>query len=122
MHRIGIMSALRLAAILEVTVADEDTGAGIPEVDLSQPSAPDGRRERVVVTSWEVATRIAWRESRRTVDSGKIHFLVEPGTHRYCGGLDFYPRDYEAVDAGGQEVVSRAGESIRLEFNERKRC
>lgn len=74
---------LRPASILEVTVVDPDTGAGIANVDLWRRAAPGGRGDRVVITSWEVATRIAWRESPRTDARGKLRALVEPGTHRF---------------------------------------
>ena len=46
---------------------------------------------------------------------------VEPGTNRIGVGLESYPRGYEVVESGGQEVEPRPGETIRLEFTMRKR-
>ena len=82
---------------------------------------PNGRRERLVFRSWEVATRIAWRESPRTDARGKLRALVEPGTHRIGVGLESYPRSHEVVEASGQEVECRSGETVQLKFTMRKR-
>ena len=116
-----VVDTLRPAGIVEVTVVDAETGAGIPDVDVWQQTDPDGRRERLVFRSWEVATRIAWRESPRTDAHGKLRALVEPGKHRIGVGLESYPRSHEVVETGGQEVECRPGETVQLKFTMRKR-
>jgi hypothetical protein len=59
-----VVATLRPAGIIDVTVVDAETstGAGIPNVDVWEQSDPGGRRERLGFRSWEVATRIAWKE------------------------------------------------------------
>jgi RNA polymerase sigma factor (sigma-70 family) len=111
---------LRRAGELEVTVVDEATGSGLAGVDLWHRT-DDGRPERYVMKSWEVATRIAWRDSPRTNDRGKLRVFVEPGKHRFGVGLEAYPKGYEVVEAEGQEVESRAGETSTLKFIMRHR-
>jgi beta-lactamase regulating signal transducer with metallopeptidase domain/protocatechuate 3,4-dioxygenase beta subunit len=113
--------SLRPAAILEVSVVDADTGAGIPDVDLWRRADPDDRRELVVIRSWEVATRIAWRDRPRTDARGSLRATIEPGTHRIGVALEAYPRGYEVVESQGQDVECRAGEVARLRFTMRKR-
>jgi len=115
-----VVASLRPAGIIEVTVVDADTGAGIPDVDLWQTD-PNGRRERLVFRSWEVATRIAWRESPRTDVHGKLIALVEPGKHRIGVGLKSYPPSHEVVETKGQDVQCRPGETTQLKFTMRKR-
>ncbi len=113
------VASLRPAGIVEVTVLDAETGAGIPDVDVWQAAA-DGRRERLVYRSWEVATRIAWAESPRTDEHGKLRALVEPGKLRIGVGLESYPRSHEVVEAGGQDLECRPGETVSLKFTLRK--
>ena len=115
------MATLRPAGIIEVTVVDAETGAGIPDVDLWRQTDPNGGRERLVFRSWEVATRIAWGESPRTDARGKLRALVEPGKHRIGVGLESYPPGHEVVETGGQEVECRPGETVQLKFTMRKR-
>jgi hypothetical protein len=116
-----VVATLRPAGIIEVTVVDAETGAGIPNVDVWQQSDPEGRRERLVFRSWEVATRIAWRESPRTDAHGNLRALVEPGTHRIGVARESYPRGHEVVEFRGQEVECRPGETVPLKFTMRKR-
>lgn len=116
-----IVRLLRPAAILEVAVVDAESGAGIPDVDLWQRMGPDGRREEVVMSSWEAATRIAWRDRPRTDASGRLRALVDPGKHRYGVGLRFHPAGYEIVESPGREVECRAGETVRVRFTMRRR-
>lgn len=116
-----VVAKLRPAGIIEVTVVDAETGAGIPNVDVWQQSNREGRRERLVFRSWEVATRIAWGESPRTDAHGKLRALVEPGTHRIGVGFQSYPLSHEEVESGGQEVECRPGETVQLKFTMRKR-
>ena len=111
-----VVLALRPAAIVEVTVVDAETGAGIPDVDLWERTDPGHQREKVIIRSWEVATRIAWRESPRTDARGKLRALVEPGKHRFGVGWQSFPRGFEVVEDQGQEVECRAGETLRLKF------
>jgi beta-lactamase regulating signal transducer with metallopeptidase domain len=113
--------SLRPAAIVEVTVVDAETEAGIPEVDLWERTGPGPQREKVIISSWEVATRIAWRESPRTDARGKLRALVEPGKHRFGVGWQSFPRGFEAFEDQGQEVECRAGETLRLKFAMRPR-
>jgi len=116
-----VVTRLRPAGVLEVTVVDAETGAGIPDVDLWQQTDPNGHRERLFFRSWEVATRIAWVERPRTDARGKLRALVEPGKHRIGVGLQAYPRSHVAVESGGQEVECRPGETVQLKFTMRKR-
>ena len=116
-----VVATLRPAGIIDVTVVDAETGAGIPNVDVWEQSDPGGRRERLVYRSWEVATRIAWRESPRTDARGRLRALVEPGTHRIGVGFQSYPLSHEVVESGGQEVDCRPGETVQLTFTMRKR-
>jgi uncharacterized protein (TIGR03067 family) len=114
-----IVYTLRPAGIIEITVVDAETGAGVPDVDVWQQIEPNGPRQRLVFRSWEVSTRIAWRESPRTDARGKLRALVEPGKHRIGVGLESYPRGHEVVDSGGQEVECRPGEKVPLKFTMR---
>ena len=61
-----VAATVRPAAIVEVTVVDAETGAGLPDVDLWEQIGPGPQRETVSFRSWEVATRIAWVERPRT--------------------------------------------------------
>ena len=116
-----VVGALPPAAIIEVTVVDADTGAGIPNVDLWRQSGPNGRRELPYFRSWEVATRIAWVERPRTDARGKLRTLIEPGTHRIGVGFQSYPLSHAVVESTGQQVECRAGETVQLKFTMRKR-
>ena len=116
-----IVRTLRPAGIIEILVVDAESGAGIADVDVWRQTGPDGGRENLIVTSWEVATRIAWRESPRTDARGKLRALVEPGTHRIGVGFQSYPLSHEVVESGGQEVECRPGETVHLKFTMRKR-
>lgn len=115
------VAKLRPAGIVEVTVVDAETGAGIADVDVWEQSDPNGQREPLVFRSWEVASRIAWRESPRTDAQGKLRALVEPQKRRIGVGLNSYPRGFKVVEAGGQEVECGPGETVRLKFTMRKR-
>jgi len=116
-----VVTRLRPAGVLEITVMDVETGSGIPDVDLWRQTDPNGHREVLYFRSWEVATRIAWVERPRTDARGKLRALVEPGKHRIGVGLESYPRSHEVVESGGQEVECRPGETVQLKFAMRKR-
>ena len=116
-----VVATLRPAGIIEVTVVDAETGAGIPDVDLWRQTDPNGGRELLYFRSWEVATRIAWVERPRTDARGKLRALVEPGTHRIGVGFQSYPLSHEVVESAGQEVECRPGETVQLKFTMRKR-
>jgi hypothetical protein len=117
-----VVATLRPAGIIEVTVVDAETGAGIPDVHLWRHTDPTGRREVLYFRSWEVATRIAWVEKPRTDARGKLRALVEPGKHSIGVGFQSYPlRSHEVVESGGQQVECRPGETVRLKFTMRKR-
>jgi protocatechuate 3,4-dioxygenase beta subunit len=113
--------SMRPAAVVEVTVVDAETGAGVPDVDFWEQTGPGGQREKVVVSSWEAATRIAWRDSPRTDARGKLRAPVEPGKHRFGVGWLSYPPGYSAVEDRGREVECRAGERVHLKFAMRRR-
>jgi beta-lactamase regulating signal transducer with metallopeptidase domain/protocatechuate 3,4-dioxygenase beta subunit len=116
-----VVATLRPAGVIEVTVLDAETGAGIPDVDLWRQTGPNGGREVLFFRSWEVATRIAWVERPRTDARGKLRALVEPGTHRLGVGFQAYPLSHEVVESAGQEVECRAGKPVQLKFTMRKR-
>ena len=116
-----VVMSLRRAAMIEVTVLDADTGAGIADVDLWEQGGPDGQRERVMFRSWEVATRIAWAERPRTDARGKLTALVASGTHRFGVGWYSRPPFYVVVPSENQEVECRSGETARLKFTMKKR-
>ena len=116
-----VVRTLRPASIIEILVVDAESGAGIADVDVWRQTGLGGGRENLIVTSWEVATRIAWRESPRTDARGKLRALVKPGTHRIGVGFQSYPPSHEVVESGGQEVECRPGETAHLKFTMRKR-
>jgi protocatechuate 3,4-dioxygenase beta subunit len=116
-----IVALLRPAAIVEVTVVDAETGAGLPNVDLWRQTGPDGQREALHFRSWEVATRIAHVDRPRTDERGTLRALVEPGRHRLAIDWESSPRGYQAADAEGQEIECVAGQTARLKFALRKR-
>ncbi len=116
-----VVATLRRAGVIEVTVVDAETGLAIPDVDVWQQADPNGHRERLVFRSWEVATRIAWRESPRTDAHGKLRALVEPGKQRIGVALESYPQSHEVVESEGKDVECRAGETVQLKFTMRKR-
>jgi RNA polymerase sigma factor (sigma-70 family) len=114
-----IVFTLRRAAELDVYVFDDSIGRGLAMVDLWHEA--EGHREKYVMKSWEVATRIARRDSPRTDANGKLRVFVEPGKHRFGVGLEAYPKGYEAVNVKGLEVECRAGETSTLKFAMRPR-
>jgi hypothetical protein len=115
-----VVMSLRRGAMIEVTVMDAETGAGIPDVDLWEQAGPNGQRERVVIRSWEVGTRIAWREHPRTDGRGKLSAVVEPGKHRFGVGWYSSPPNLTVVESRGQEVECRSGETVQLTFTMKK--
>lgn len=116
-----VVVKLRPAAVVEVTVVDVDTGAGIPDVDLWERVGAGPQRERVSFRAWEVARRIAWVENPRTDAHGRLRTLVEPGKHRFGVGWEHSPPWYEAVEVQGREVECRAGETVHLGLAMRRR-
>jgi protocatechuate 3,4-dioxygenase beta subunit len=105
------------AAIVEITVIDATTGAPVPNVDVWHQPNPDAPRERLVFRSWEVATRIAWRESPRSDAQGKLRVLVEPGTHRIGVGRESLPTFSAVVETDGQDVECLPGKPVHLTFH-----
>jgi RNA polymerase sigma factor (sigma-70 family) len=116
-----IVVNVRPAAIIEVTVVDAETGAGLADVDLWERIGDGPQRKEVYFRSWEVATRIAWVERPRTDAHGKLRALVEPGRHWFGAGWQFQPPYYEAVESQGREVECRAGETVAVRFAMRRR-
>jgi RNA polymerase sigma factor (sigma-70 family) len=114
-----LVYTLRLAANLEVIVTDEATGKPLSGVDLWHPTEY-GPRSLFVHKCWEVATRIARRDTVRTDDQGKLKILTEPGKQKVGIGLQAYPKGYEVVEADGQDVECRAGETTTVRFKMRK--
>jgi RNA polymerase sigma factor (sigma-70 family) len=111
---------VRPAAIVEATVVDAETGAGLPDVDLWERIGAGPQRKEVYFRSWEVSTRIARVERPRTDAHGKLRALVEPGKHRFGAGWEYSPAWYTAVENHGQEVECRAGETVRLKLAMRR--
>ena len=107
------------AAVVDVTVVDADTGAGLADVDLWEQA--EGHRQRVYFRSWEVATRIAHVDRPRTDARGKLRALLKPGPHVLGVGLESRPAGFEAVEARGRAVEARPGETTELRFTLRKR-
>jgi hypothetical protein len=114
-----VVVTVRPAAIVEATVVDAETGAGLPDVDLWERTGD--RREPVVNRWWEAATHIVWRDSPRTDARGRLRLLIEPGKHRFGAGRDRTPPGYVAVEDRGREVECRAGETVHLELAMRRR-
>jgi beta-lactamase regulating signal transducer with metallopeptidase domain len=115
-----VVMSLRRGTMIEVTVMDAGTGAGIPDVDLWEQAGPNGQRERVMFRSWEVAKRIAWVERPRTDGHGKLTAVVEPGKHRFGVGWYSSPPSLTVVESQGQQVECRSGETVQLTFTMKK--
>jgi RNA polymerase sigma factor (sigma-70 family) len=107
---------LRPAAILDVTVVDQVTGKGLAGVDLWQGDPTDGHRKKFLMPSWEEATRIAWQDSPRTDEHGKLRAFVEPGLKRFGVGFEASPRWYVPGEQDGRDVDCRAGVTTPVEF------
>jgi beta-lactamase regulating signal transducer with metallopeptidase domain/protocatechuate 3,4-dioxygenase beta subunit len=120
------IARLRAAGVLEITVEDEETGEGLPNVDLwSETAAPvpaNQRRSRELLyfRSFEAETRICRFERPRTDAKGKMRALVEPGNHVVGVGLEAYPSDY-AFPSGAATVQCEGGETVEITFEVRKR-
>lgn len=121
------VARLRPAGVIEIRVEDQETGEGLPDVDLwREVPAPGGAngppsRDLLSFRSWEVETRIAHVERPRTDANGRMRALVEPGKHTIGVGLAAYPREYEFT-ALGVKVECQAGETVEVTFKVRKRA
>ncbi len=114
-----LVSKLRRACVLEVTVVDADTGAPLGDVDLWRRSEPAARREAFVLRSWE-APRLARRDHPRTDKSGKFRTFIEPGKHTLGVGIESRPAFYLPVEDEGRQVECRPGETKQVIFTMRK--
>lgn len=118
---------LRRAAVVEVSVVDESTGAGIADVDLWCSSRvledlpPARNRELHDFRSYELETRICHVERPRTDAMGTLKANFEPGAYRIGVGLNSFPfKDYRNTSGDGQPVVLRSGETTKLTFKVRR--
>ncbi|HEY3964945.1 MAG TPA: M56 family metallopeptidase [Planctomycetaceae bacterium] len=117
-----IVARLRPAAIIEVTVEDQTTGKGLPNVDVWQVVAPPARpgrpphRELVIVKSFEAVTRISHHDSPRTDPQGKVRVFVEPGVHTIGVGLESFPETHFVVEPDGKSITCAAGETVQVRF------
>ena len=108
-----VVATLRAAAIIDVTVVDAETGAGMRDVPVWQQADPKSRREQLVVSSWSFFTKLPLREHLRTDAYGKLRAFIKPGKPRI--GVGSFPW------GGGQAVECRAGETVQLKFTMSKR-
>jgi hypothetical protein len=114
-----IVKTLHAAAVIEMTVVDEEGGAGLRGIDAWRRSATGGREE-IYFRSWEVETRIAHVERPRTDSEGKLRLLVEPGTHHIGAGFNAMPNGYRIIEAVGVDVECKAGEIAKVSFKARR--
>jgi beta-lactamase regulating signal transducer with metallopeptidase domain/protocatechuate 3,4-dioxygenase beta subunit len=104
------------AAVVEITVLDEDTGEPLESVDVWwEEPRPDGRSDRHVRwwRSWEAETRISHAELPRTDADGKVRVLFPPGDLRIGVGLEAYPEGYQSGEENGRTITCRPGEPTR---------
>lgn len=119
-------ATLRPACVLEVTVVDADTGAGIADVALWAETTPGpggagDHRQVVFFQSWEVATRIFQLTRPKTDAAGKLQALIEPGSRQVGVGLQSRPEGWEAVEPEGQTIDGKPSETLHLTFPMRRR-
>ena len=122
-----ILAKLDPAAFVEVTVVEAESGRGIADVDVWReqgPNVDEGTnqvtRKPVVVRSFE-APGLVRRDRPRTDAGGKARFPIEPGPQRLGVARESFPPDREVVEADGQEVVCKPGETASLRFTLRKK-
>ncbi len=113
-----VVVKIRPAAQVEIQVVDEETGLGIPGVDIWKKEGAG--RSDYYTTSWEVDTRIVHRDRQRTDKDGFIHEFFEPGKYRIGVGYQYHAPFYTPADAEGQEFECRAGVKLNLVFEMRK--
>ncbi len=106
---------LRPAAMVEIKVLDQETGRGIPNVDLWH-ELKGGGREEYYSTSWEVATHIVHRDRERTDKNGVIREFLEPGKHRIGVALEASPKGYAPMEPDGKEIDCQPGKPILVVF------
>jgi hypothetical protein len=114
-----VIGRLRRAAQVGVRIVDQETGRGIPGVDLWMALEGGGRTD-FYSTSWEASTRIVHRVRKRSDHNGDILDLIEPGKHRIGVGSQSYPKGYEITEPDGQEIDCRAGELTIAKFQLRR--
>jgi protocatechuate 3,4-dioxygenase beta subunit len=110
---------LRPAAEVEIRVLDQETGRGVPNVDLWH-ATKGGGREEYYSTSWEVATHIVHRDRERTDKNGVIQEFFEPGKHRIGVALEAFPKGYAPIEPDGREIDFQPGKPIFVEFRMRR--
>ena len=120
-------AVLPAAGVLEVTVTDAATGAGVAGASLweGEPPGPahptEDHRQLLSFRSWEVATRTAHVDRPVSDAAGKLRVLIEPGPHRVGIGLNGEPLGWTAVERDGQAIDAQPGQTIPLTFALRKR-
>ena len=114
-----LVYTLRPAAILEVTVVDEATGQGLGGLDLWHGGPEHEKREKLLMPSWQEATRTAWQDSPRSDNQGKLRAFVEPGRTLFGVGKETALPWYVPSERDGQEVNVRAGETTSVTFRMR---
>ncbi len=109
------------AAIVDITVVDEATGAPLRDVDVWWDEPMEGRsndthRNVRGYRSWEVETRISHYERPRTDADGKVRLLFPPGEFRVGVGLDAYPKGYRSGVTRGQIISCTLGKPAKAVF------
>ena len=116
------VNVLRLhrAAVVELTVLDDQSRKPLPGVDVwlekRMTDSQTPYRDVHGYRSWEVETRLSRHESPRTDAEGKMRVLFEPGKHRIGIGKEAYPRGYMPVEPDGKEIECEDDSVTAVEF------
>lgn len=113
------IARLQRGCVVEVTIVDDHTGAGVPGVDLwSSPSNQDDTRanhRRIVLLSWETGTQTTHEVLPKTDAHGRMRFLFEPGNHRFGTPFEYRHAKYSQSPAA-QTHDCRPGETLSFTF------
>lgn len=109
------------AAIVDITVVDENTGEPLAGVDVWWDEPLEGResdthRQVRGYRSWEVETRVSHFERLRTDEDGKVRVLFPDGKFRIGVGFDAYPEGYQSGKNRGQLILCKPGEPTSAVF------